>query len=91
VVSLAAAGALAGALAGSLAGERVREGAVRSLNQRLAAGVDLRSRRGIDDALWKILVLSLIAALAAGILFPLGPKLLELGRNTVTKIQAPPW
>jgi hypothetical protein len=53
--------------------------------------VDLHSRHGIDDALWKILVLSLIAALAAGVLFVLGPKLLSLGAQAVQKVQAPPW
>jgi hypothetical protein len=65
--------------------------AVRKRLMRVTGKVDLHSRHGIDDALWKILVLSLIAALAAGVLFVLGPKLLSLGAQAVQKVQAPPW
>jgi hypothetical protein len=65
--------------------------ALAAVRSRLTGKVDLRSRHGIDDALWKILVLSLIAALAAGVLFVLGPKLLSLGAQAVQKVQAPPW
>ncbi len=68
-----------------------RDAALAGANKRLTRGLDLRSRRGVDDALWKILVLSLVAALAAGVLFVLGPKLLELGRNAVNRVQSPPW
>ena len=65
--------------------------ALAAVRRRLRGEVDLHSRHGIDDALWKILVLSLVAALAAGVLFVLGPKLLSLGAQAVQKVQAPPW
>ncbi len=72
-----------------------REQALAALNdrlsQRLEQGIDLRSRRGIDGAIWTILTVSLVAAIAAAVLFTLGPKLLTLGRNAVTKVQSPPW
>lgn len=40
---------------------------------RMGAGVDLTSRDGIEGALWNIITLSLVAAIAAVVLFVLGP------------------
>jgi hypothetical protein len=68
-----------------------REQAMSTLNERLSQGINLRSRRGIDGAIWTILTVSLVAAIAAAVLFTLGPRLLALGRNAVTRVQSPPW
>ena len=58
---------------------------------RMNAGVDLTSRDGIEGALWNILTLSLVAAIAAVVLFVLGPKIITLGTQATSKVQAPPW
>lgn len=61
------------------------------LDERLAPGVNLCSRRGIEGAIWTILSVSLVAVIAVTVLFALGPKLIQLGQNAVGKIQSPPW
>lgn len=58
---------------------------------RINTGVDLDSRDGIEGALWNILTLSLVAAIAAVVLFVMGPKIIDLGTKATAKIQAPPW
>ena len=65
--------------------------AQRDLFERASHGIDLRSPRGVDDALWKILAIAAVAAIAAAVLFPLVTNLLQLGRNANSRIQAPPW
>lgn len=57
----------------------------------LADGVDLASRDGIEGALWNILTVSLVAAIAAAVLFVLGPRIIALGNSAVSRVQAPPW
>ncbi|MCL5998680.1 MAG: hypothetical protein M1546_21870 [Chloroflexi bacterium] len=61
------------------------------LNERLEHGVDLHSRRGVEGAIWTILSVSLVAVIAVTVLFTLGPKLIQLGQNAVSKVQSPPW
>lgn len=61
------------------------------LNERLERGVDLHSRRGVEGAIWTILSVSLVAVIAVTVLFALGPKLIQLGQNAVSKVQSPPW
>jgi hypothetical protein len=58
---------------------------------RLEDGLDLDSRDGVEGALWNILTISLVAAIAAAVLFVVGPRVIELGNQAVARIQAPPW
>jgi hypothetical protein len=57
----------------------------------LEEGLDLESRDGVEGALWNILTISLVAAIAAAVLFVVGPRVIELGNQAVARIQAPPW
>jgi hypothetical protein len=57
----------------------------------LEDGLDLESRDGVEGALWNILTISLVAAIAAAVLFVVGPRVIELGNQAVARIQAPPW
>ena len=61
------------------------------LASRLEDGLDLESRDGVEGALWNILTISLVAAIAAAVLFVVGPRVIELGNQAVARIQAPPW
>lgn len=61
------------------------------LANRLEDGLDLESRDGVEGALWNILTISLVAAIAAAVLFVVGPRVIELGNQAVARIQAPPW
>jgi hypothetical protein len=61
------------------------------LANRLEEGLDLESRNGVEGALWNILTISLVAAIAAAVLFVIGPRVIELGNQAVARIQAPPW
>ncbi len=61
------------------------------LADRLDEGLDLDSRDGVEGALWNILTISLVAAIAAAVLFVVGPRVIELGNQAVARIQAPPW
>lgn len=61
------------------------------LADRLDEGLDLDSREGVEGALWNILTISLVAAIAAAVLFVVGPRVIELGNQAVARIQAPPW
>ncbi len=63
----------------------------RALVQQLDEGVDLSSREGIEGALLNILTISLVAAIAALVLFVLGPRIIQLGTDAVNRVQAPPW
>lgn len=58
---------------------------------RLDEGLDLESREGVEGALWNILTISLVAAIAVAVLFVIGPRVIELGNQAVSRIQAPPW
>ena len=71
--------------------EERRKQSVVELNERLTQGIDMRSRRGIDGAIWTILSVSLVVVLAVTVLFALGPKLIQLGQSAVSKVQSPPW
>ena len=71
--------------------EGKRNQALAELNERLEQGIDMRSRRGIDGAIWTILSVSLVVVLAVTVLFALGPKLIQLGQTAVSKVQSPPW
>lgn len=53
--------------------------------------IRLSSRRGEGGMIWTILTISLVATVAAAVLFVIGPKILDLGQQATTKIQAPPW
>ena len=53
--------------------------------------IRLRSRRGEGGMIWTILTISLVATVAAAVLFVIGPKILDLGQQATTKIQSPPW
>lgn len=64
---------------------------VSRLAARLEDGLDLDSREGVEGALWNILTISLVAAIAAAVLFVIGPRVIELGNQAVARIQAPPW
>lgn len=71
--------------------EGKRKQSLAELNDRLVHGIDIRSRRGIDGAIWTILSVSLVVVLAVTVLFALGPKLIQLGQSAVSKVQSPPW
>ena len=71
--------------------EERRKQSLAELNERLTHGIDMRSRRGIDGAIWTILSVSLVVVLAVTVLFALGPKLIQLGQSAVSKVQSPPW
>ena len=71
--------------------EERRKQSLVELNERLTQGIDMRSRQGIDGAIWTILSVSLVVVLAVTVLFALGPKLIQLGQSAVSKVQSPPW
>ncbi len=73
------------------AAEERRRALWTGFDERLTQGINLRSRRGIEGAIWTILSVSLVAVIAVTVLFALGPKLIQLGQNAVGKIQSPPW
>lgn len=58
-------------------------------NDRLALQVG--SRRGMDDAIWKILLVGAIAALAIFVLYPLYQRVLTMGTNAVNRVGGAPW
>ena len=65
--------------------------AVFCVQQHLQRGIHLRSRRGEGNAIWTILVIGLIAVVAAGALFPIGSKVIQMGQDAAGKLQSPPW
>ena len=60
---------------------------LRQMTKRVA----LRSRRGEGNAIWTILIIGLIAAVAATVLFPVGQKIIQMGQDAAGKLQSPPW
>lgn len=53
--------------------------------------LNLASRRGVDDALWKILVVAGVSVIALIVLFPLVNKILALGQSAIARIGTPGW
>ena len=53
--------------------------------------VQLRSRRGEGNAIWTILVVSLVAVVAALALFPIGQRMIQMGQQAASQLQQPPW
>jgi len=53
--------------------------------------LNLISRRGVDDALWKILVVAGVSVIALIVLFPLVNKILALGQSAINRIGTPGW
>jgi len=53
--------------------------------------LNLISRRGVDDALWKILVVAGVSVIALIVLFPLVNKILVLGQSAINRIGTPGW
>ena len=41
--------------------------------------------------IWTILIIGLIAAVAATVLFPVGQKIIQMGQDAAGKLQSPPW
>ena len=61
------------------------------LLRQMAQRIQLRSRRGEGNAIWTILIIGLIAAVAATVLFPVGQKIIQMGQDAAGKLQSPPW
>lgn len=59
--------------------------------RRMTKRIALRSRRGEGNAIWTILIIGLIAAVAATVLFPVGQKIIQMGQDAAGKLQSPPW
>lgn len=53
--------------------------------------LNLNSRHGVDDALWKILVVAGVSVIALIVLFPLVNKILALGQSAINRIGTPGW
>lgn len=60
------------------------------LNTRMAQPVNLQSDEGIDDAVWKIAVIALVALLASGVLTTLYNKTRAAGENAANALDGVP-
>lgn len=67
-----------------------RDQALAKLNRHLLDGPNLASDEGIDDAIWKIAVIALVAILAAGVLTTIFNKIKLAGENAAGKLDAVP-
>ena len=67
-----------------------RDRALAKLNRHLLDGPNLSSNEGIDDAIWKIAVIALVAILAAGVLTTIFTKIKGAGDRAATKLDTVP-
>jgi hypothetical protein len=64
--------------------------ATRTLAARMASGPNLSSNEGIDDAVWKIAAVAVVAALAAGVLMNLSTAVESAGNHAISELSKVP-
>jgi hypothetical protein len=68
-----------------------RDKAIAAARRTLAGGqVDMRSRRGIEGAVWNVLTLLAIGGIAIAMLFVLGPVIIARAQQATQRLTAAP-